>query len=195
MTDADRKLTKQISDWRRICPPNVHDVEDIDDATTSTGQLARVLSALKSQFPRKSREYQKFDAKQISALLQRVQGYQAALTEREQELATLKKWLSRVKAAAEPVPFALVAKGNSQGSLHVYKQEGLVQRSALTGKRDISGSKIFRGTCTYSRGKLVFKFICGARKPWKALLQQILGQADMKKKVLLDGLHDDRSTT
>lgn len=191
MTSADTKLRKQIAEWRSLCPKDAGEIEDLAKATAATDRLERDLEAAKSELKRKSTDYEEFTADDIAGTLKTLKDYRKDLQELEKRLGELKRWLAKVRASSSPLPFALVAKGNFRGSLHVFKQEGRVEREARSGKQEISGAKIFEGECLYDGGKLVFKFNDGPRAPWKMLLQGMINQAGVNMKVALDGLGSD----
>jgi seryl-tRNA synthetase len=191
MSRADHKLRSLIREWESACPRDVTEIEDLKKATTATDKLAKALASARQELKQKSSDYEEITADEVQEKLQTLKDYRKELSELESSLAELKKWLSKVRTSADPLPFALVAKGNSKGSLHVFKQDKRVEREARSGKQEISGAKIFDGECVYDGGKLVFKFHAGPRAPWKSLLQDIVNQAGVNMKVALDGLGDD----
>jgi seryl-tRNA synthetase len=191
MANPNDTLKTAIKAWEKVCPEDVTDVSDIRKSKSASDALERELTTAKIQYKRKSSEYEDFTDKDIATLLKKVKAYQKELKECESDLAQLKKWLAKVRTSNDPLPFALVVKGSDKGSLHVFKTEGRVDRSARAGKQDISGSKIHDGTCTYTGGKLVFMFEDGSRAPWKSLLQNIINQAGVNMKVKLGNVADD----
>lgn len=191
MASPNDKLKAAIKAWEKLCPENASEVEDLRKAQAASDSLERELTTAKVQYKRKSSEYGDFTDKDIAELLKKVKGYQKDLKEHESELAELKKWLVKVRSSNVPVPFAFVVKGSDRGSLHVFKSESRVERSARTGKQEITGSKIHEGQCIYTGGKLVFSFENGARAPWKSLLQRIVNQAGVSMKVALGGVTDE----
>jgi hypothetical protein len=195
MTPADRKLQKQLKAWRAVCPENVGKVEDVRKALGETRSLLKDLEKISSQLQRGAgdSEYEDYTAKSIARELKTVSAYLSELNELEQRMGELKKFLSRVRTSAEPLPFALVAKGTSQGSLHVHKRDKPVERESRHGKQEISGAQIHEGTCCYEGGKLVFRFAGGMRAPWKSLIQDMVDQAGVNMKVKLDGSDADEA--
>jgi seryl-tRNA synthetase len=193
MTSADTKLNRQFYAWRSLCPKDITKVEDVRKAAAATIKLHRDLTSAKSQFKGKSTDFEKLTAGKISEMLATVKNYRKELEELAARLNELKRWLAKVRTSASPLPFALVAKGNSKGELHVHKTEKRVERGARAGKQEISGAKIHEGECQYADGKLVFNFDDGPRAPWKSLLQGMVNQAGINMKVALDGLGEDNN--
>ena len=186
MTAADRKLKKKIAGWKTLCPEDLSEITDLRKANTATTRLERELKTIQQQFKQnKADDFEEFTPEQVSEQLKKVKAYQKELKVLSADLKLLRKWLTKVRSAAGAIPFAMVAQGNRKGSLHVFKQENRVRRAAQSGKQELSGGKIFTGTCEYTGGKLVFKFEGGARAPWKALLQRKVNQADVNMKVAL----------
>lgn len=185
MTSADRKLNKQFDNWRSLCPEDVGKIEDCAKATAATNKLERELNSALSEFKGKSNDFEDVTADDVSAMLKTLKSYRKELDELEKRLDQLKRWLAKVRTSANPLPFALVVKGNSRGELHVHKTEKRVERGARAGKQEISGAKIYDGECQYAGGKLVFKFEDGPRAPWKMLLQGMVNQAGVNMKVAL----------
>lgn len=183
-----KKLKSQIQEWERVCPEEVTETKDVGEAESVTEDLLRELSKLvnATQSSQKSADQGAGDQREVSAQLEIVEQRKKELLKLKEDLKTLKKWLLKVRSSSDPVPFAMVAKGSRKGSLHVFKHENRVQRAARSGKQEMTGAKIFEGTCTYSGGKLRFKFEDGARAPWKALLQRMIKQANVNMKVMLD---------
>ncbi|QDU41233.1 hypothetical protein Mal4_55980 [Maioricimonas rarisocia] len=185
MARADEKLKASLKAWRKICPEDPTDIEDVGKTQAATDKIERELMTLKVQFRRKADEYEEFSADDVAAHLKEVKAYQKVLREVQSEQTELKKWLAKVRSSPSALPFALVVKGNDKGSLHVFKQENRVDRSAREGKQDITGSKVHNGTCEYTGGKLVFDFEDNARAPWKPLLQKLVNRAGVNMKVAL----------
>ena len=186
MTASDRKLKAKIAGWELLCPDDLSEITNIRKATTATTRLERELKSVQQQFKqKKADDYEKYTAEEIAKLFKKVQAYGKELKVLTKDLTVLRKWLTKVRSSSRPVPFAMVAKGNRKGSLHVFKQEGRVRREARAGKQELSGGKIFEGTCQYTGGKLVFNFDGGARAPWKPLLQRKVNQANVNMKVAL----------
>jgi hypothetical protein len=188
MSRADKKLQESFRAWEKVCPEDVSQIDDVRRAQAATDRLERDLASLKLQFKRGNDEYEETTADDVDNMLARIKAYQKELKELDQDLAELKKWLGKVRTSSTPVPFALVVKGNNRGSLHVFKSENRVGREAKAGKMEITGSRIYEGTCIYTNGKLMFRFDDGARAPWKGLLQRMINQADVHMKVGLEGL-------
>lgn len=193
MPSPNDKLKSAVKSWEKVCPEDVSDVEDVRKSRAATDSLERELTTAKVQYKRKSSEYPDFTDKDIADLLKKVKSYERELKEHENDLAELKKWLVKVRAASAPLPFALVVRGTDKGSLHVFRNENRVERSARAGKQEITGAKIHEGQCVYQGGKLVFQFDNGARAPWKPLLQRIVNQAGVNMKVALQGDADESS--
>lgn len=192
-TPADRKLATSLKTWRRVCPEDPLDVVDIRRALAASAKLKKLLAKAKFEIRSAgsdSSTYQDFDESQVDTLFRQVEDYVDELQEQQKEFAQLKKWLSKVRTSAAALPCSLVVKGNDQGSLHVHKAEGSVNRSARSGKSDLTGSKVHPGTCRYEGGKLVFTFDGTARAPWRTLLQRIIGKAGLNMKVALAGMKD-----
>jgi|GEM_PF-7047289 len=191
MSRADDKLKTALKNWKKVCPEDATDIVDVGKAQTATDKLERELTTIKTQFRRKGSEYEEFSADDIADRLKEVKAYQKVLRDVQSELTELKKWLAKVRSSTTPLPFALVVKGNDKGSLHVFRQENRVDRSARAGKQEITGSKVHDGTCQYTGGKLVFDFDSNARAPWKPLLQKLVNRAGVNMKVALAGRAND----
>jgi hypothetical protein len=191
MNSADRKLTSQFDKWRTVCPEEVGQIEDVKKACAATDRLERELKSALSQFKDDETEFDELTEDDVDEKLKTVKSYRKEMDELEKRLDMLKRWLAKVRTSADPLPFALVVKGNSRGELHVHKTEKRVERGARAGKQEISGAKIFEGECQYTGGKLVFRFDDGPRAPWKMLLQGMVNQAGVNMKVALDGLGED----
>lgn len=172
------------------------DVDNVRGGQTACAKLKRALTSAQSDLNSSSKSaatYDDFDEQEVARLLKEVDDYSSELQEQQKEYAELKKWLTKVKASSTGLPCSFVVKGNDKGSLHVHKAESNVNRSARSGKSDITGSKAHPGTCRYTGGKLVFSFEGTARAPWKTLLQKIVGKAGMNMKVALDGVKNTES--
>lgn len=194
---ADRKLNAAVKAWRRVCPEDPMDIENIRGGLTACAKVKKALSTAKTELKnaaKNSTTFDDFDLKEVETLLTEVDKYVAELQQQQKNYAVLKKWLTKVKSASTGLPCSFVVRGNGQGSLHVHKTESNVNRSARTGKSEITGSRAHPGTCRYTGGKLVFTFDGTARAPWKTLLQKIVGKAGMNMKVALDGFQDTDPT-
>jgi seryl-tRNA synthetase len=145
MSAADRKLKTKIAGWESACPEDLSEITDIRKATTATTRLERELKTVQQQFKqRKSDDYKEFTADQIDEQFDKVKAYQKELKDLTADLTELRKWLTKVRASSYPLPFAMVAKGNRKGSLHVFKQENRVRRRRDPESRSSPAAKSLR---------------------------------------------------